>query len=176
MRGKFIGLTVVAAVVAGCALTGGSLSDVRPGRPAPEVEGVDADGRVFRLADYQGRVIMVSFWGNFCPPCRALFRHEKAFVEKFRDKPFVLLGVNGDTEQSELQSAQQSHSLTWRSWWDGGDGAICRRWGVKYFPTVLLIDHTGVIRYRSDGPPDPGVLDARIEQLLGEVPAGAKVG
>ena len=66
MRGKLFRLAVVAGiVVAGCALTDRSACDVRVGRPAPETEGVDADGVSFRLADYPGRVVMVSFWGNF---------------------------------------------------------------------------------------------------------------
>jgi hypothetical protein len=66
MRGKRIRLAVVVGiVVAGCALTDRSSCDVRVGRPAPATEGVDADGTSFGLADYPGRVVMVSFWGNF---------------------------------------------------------------------------------------------------------------
>jgi thiol-disulfide isomerase/thioredoxin len=163
-------------IAAGCALTKTSLSDARAGRPAPVLEGVDADGRFFRLADYSGRVVMISFWGNFCPPCRALFPHEKELVQKYQGRPFVLLGVNGDTEISELKNAQLEKGLTWRSWWDGPSGPISRSWGVEYFPTVFLIDHTGVIRYRSDGSPDRHQLDAQIEKLLPEVPTAAKAG
>jgi thiol-disulfide isomerase/thioredoxin len=174
MRGKLVQLAILAGVVvAGCALTGRSVSYIRPGVPAPPTEGVDSDGQFFRLADFPGRVVMVSFWGNFCGPCRALFPHERALVEKYRGKPFVLLGVNGDADVRELKSAQIEKQLTWRSWWDGPAGPIARLWCVDCFPTVLLIDQTGVIRYRSDGSPNPRELDAKIEQLVKEVAAGA---
>jgi thiol-disulfide isomerase/thioredoxin len=172
MRGKLVRLTMLAGiVVTGCALTGRSVSNIRAGVPAPPIEGVDSDGHSFRLADYPARVIMVSFWGNFCGPCRALFPHERSIVEKYRGKPFVLLGVNGDVDVRELKSVQIDKQLTWRSWWDGASGPIAHQWCVECFPTVLLIDHTGVIRYRSDGAPDPRELDAKIEQLVKEVPA-----
>ncbi len=141
---------------------------------APVTEGVDADGQFFRLGDYPDRVIMLSFWGNFCGPCRALFPHERAIVEKYQGMPFVLLGVNADSDVQQMRVAQSTKSLTWRSWWDGAGGPICERWGVQWFPTVVLIDHTGVIRYRSDGPPDAAELDSRIEKLVREVPAGPK--
>src|ERR1700722_3994972 len=66
--------------------------------------------------------------------------------------------------------------LTWRSWWDGPAGPICRHWHVEYFPTVLVIDHTGVIRYRSDGSPDPPELDRQIDELVEQVPDSVKAG
>lgn len=66
MRGKLSRLAVVVGVVvAGCALTDRTACDARVGRPAPATEGADADGVPFALADYSGRVVMVSFWGNF---------------------------------------------------------------------------------------------------------------
>jgi hypothetical protein len=92
-------------------------------------------------------------------------------VEKYRGRPFVLLGVNADADPRELKQVQAEKGLSWRSWWDGPAGPICKRWCVEGFPTILLIDHTGVIRYRSDGVPPAGELDARIEELVREVPA-----
>jgi thiol-disulfide isomerase/thioredoxin len=175
MRGKEIRFGVVAlVVVAGCTLTGGLMDNARVGRTAPDTEGVDADGQRFSLSEYSGRVIMLSFWGNFCGPCRRLFPHEKAIVEKYSDKPFVLLGVNGDPEETVCKAAQLENSLTWRSWWDGGSGPIAQKWSIQYFPTVILIDKSGVIRYRSVGPPAGNELEAKIDELLKEPSPEAK--
>jgi hypothetical protein len=33
------------------------------GRPAPEIEGEDLDGKPMRLSDYKGKVVLVDFWG-----------------------------------------------------------------------------------------------------------------
>ncbi len=35
------------------------------GLRAPEIDGVDADGLAFKLSDYRGRVVVLSFWGEW---------------------------------------------------------------------------------------------------------------
>jgi hypothetical protein len=35
------------------------------GKPAPEVEGEDLDGKEFKLSDYKGKVVLIDFWGNW---------------------------------------------------------------------------------------------------------------
>lgn len=34
----------------------------RVGSAAPEIEGVDADNQTFRLSDYRGKVVLLTFW------------------------------------------------------------------------------------------------------------------
>jgi hypothetical protein len=34
------------------------------GRPAPEIEGRDQDGREFKLSDYRGKVVLLDFWSE----------------------------------------------------------------------------------------------------------------
>jgi thiol-disulfide isomerase/thioredoxin len=135
--------------------------------PAPEIEGSDANGKPFRLSDYKGKVVLLDFWASWCKPCRILVPHEKALVKSLKDKPFVLLGVNGDDTPEDLKEAEQQQGLNWRSWWDEGK-SIQRRWGVKVLPTVFLIDHKGVVRYRFEGvgPTTEEDLDAAVKDLL----------
>jgi hypothetical protein len=35
------------------------------GKPAPEIEGEDLDGKKFKLSDYKGKVVLLDFWGNW---------------------------------------------------------------------------------------------------------------
>jgi hypothetical protein len=35
------------------------------GKVAPEIEGEDVDGKKFKLSDYRGKVVMLSFWGDW---------------------------------------------------------------------------------------------------------------
>ncbi len=35
------------------------------GKPAPEIEGEDIDGKGFKLSDYRGKVVLLDFWGNW---------------------------------------------------------------------------------------------------------------
>src|SRR5436190_12400034 len=65
----------------------------RGGR-TPALELADPDGKVHRLADYRGKVVLVNFWATWCAPCRA----EMPSIERLRrsldGKPFVVLAVN----------------------------------------------------------------------------------
>ena len=44
---------------------------------APEIEGKDADGDAFKLSDYRGKVVVMTFSGNWCGPCRAMYPDER---------------------------------------------------------------------------------------------------
>src|SRR5688572_22947341 len=70
----------------------------RVGKPAPEFDGEDFEGRRVKLSDYRGKVVVLVFWSTRCPPCRAMIPHEREMVERFHDRPFALIGVNNDTE------------------------------------------------------------------------------
>lgn len=36
-----------------------------PGKPAPDIEGEDIDGKRFKLSDYRGKVVLLDFWGDW---------------------------------------------------------------------------------------------------------------
>ena len=100
-----------------------------------------------------------------------MYPHERSLVEKLKDKPFVILGVNSDASRDLVKQVSEKEKLTWRSFWDGGstDGPIARRWNVNGWPTLYLIDHAGTI-VRLVGPRD----DELIEQKVKEAEAATK--
>jgi len=154
----------------------GELNELRNlavGKVAPEIEGEDADGRAFKLSDYRGKVVVLTFSGNWCGPCRAMYPEERALVERLKGKPFALLSVNTDADRETLKKSVASGDVTWRCWWDGEPGGpICTRWGIEGFPTVHVIDHRGVIRFKGIEGGDR--LKAAVDSLLADVkPADA---
>lgn len=48
------------------------------------------------------------------------------------------------------------------------DFAIWNRWGVRAWPTTLLVDKKGIVRYRHIGEGDYDATDAVIRRLLAE--------
>jgi hypothetical protein len=57
-------LPALGVVLAGCAMTGQPTSGVRKNGAAPEIVGVDQDGKEFKLSDYRGKVVMLDFWAS----------------------------------------------------------------------------------------------------------------
>ncbi|WP_083670850.1 peroxiredoxin family protein [Singulisphaera sp. GP187] len=134
------------------------------GKVAPEVEGRDHVGKVFKLSDYRGKVVLLSFSGNWCGPCRSMYPEERDLVQRLKDKPFALLSVNTDEDLESLRTSVESGEISWRCWWDGGKGPITTRWGIMNFPTLFLLDRDGVIRAKPV--PRLQALGQAVEALL----------
>lgn len=147
-----------------------ALRTVGVGMVAPEIEGTDVDGAPLRLSDYRGKVVVLVFWGTWCGPCMALLPTEKSLAERLKDRPFVLLGVNSDKDRAALKSVSTEKGITWRSWFDGGstNGPIASRWNVHGWPTIVVIDKAGVIRFKDLPHYTPKPLNDAVDSLLAE--------
>ncbi|OJW27603.1 MAG: hypothetical protein BGO49_25235 [Planctomycetales bacterium 71-10] len=142
------------------------MGDLGVGKTAPEIEGEDAEGRKFKLSDYRGKVVVLTFSGDWCGPCRAMYPAERELVVKLKDRPFALLGVNTDESRDVLRRSIESGEVTWRCWWDGAPGGpITLAWGIEAFPTIYVLDHRGVIRQRGEAGEK---LEAMVDALLKE--------
>jgi thiol-disulfide isomerase/thioredoxin len=148
-----------------------ALQTLMPGKPAPDIENQDLDGKTFKLRDYRGKVVMLSFWASWCPPCMKLVPQERELVKQMGGKPFVLIGVNGDDDRAKLKEVVAKNEIGWRSFWNGEkgpSGPIAEAWCVRGWPTVYLIDYKGVIRKRYAGSPEKSMWDPEIERLVME--------
>jgi thiol-disulfide isomerase/thioredoxin len=146
------------------------------GKTVPEIEGKDLEGRPLKLSDHRGKVVLLSFWGTWCFPCMKLVPHERALIERLRDKPFVLLGVNADLDEEAVQGALVKHQITWRSFRNksGNEPSISSAWDVIGFPTLYLIDHKGIIRKRWVGAPTPAELDRAVDEQVEKAASKSK--
>jgi thiol-disulfide isomerase/thioredoxin len=144
------------------------------GLTAPPVQGADVNGRPVKLADYRGKVVLLDFWATWCGPCKALIPHEKKLVERYKGRPFAILGVSADYEPADLQQFLAHTPLPWSNIYDGPTGddvgmKINRQWQIGAYPTFHLLDHRGIIRAKNV-PPDE--LDRLIDRLVQEAEAG----
>jgi hypothetical protein len=102
--------------------------------------------------------------------------HERSLVERLKDKPFALIGVNSDSDKKTYFEKIAEMKVTWRSFWNGPKGTggpISARWNVTGWPTIYVIDHKGVIRYKNVRGAE---MDKAVDTLLAEMQAegGAK--
>jgi len=98
-----------------------------------------------------------------------MYPHERSLVKKFADKPFALVGVNSDSDLKKLKERMKQEKITWPSFAEGRTGwPIATRWKVNGWPTIYILDATGVIRYESFGA-DESATDATLKKLLAEM-------
>jgi thiol-disulfide isomerase/thioredoxin len=146
------------------------MDQLQVGKAVPDIAGEDLDGKQFKLSDYKGKVTVLSFWATWCPPCMALVPHEIALVESMKDKPFALIGVNGDELDDTVRKRIADKKITWRSFKNEqpGQPPLAELWDIEGWPTIYVIDHKGVIRHIWTGSPGEKVMDEAIEKLVKE--------
>src|SRR6516164_3525722 len=93
-----------------------------------------------------------------------------------QDKPFALIGVNINCRDPKtLKAVMDKEQLTFRSFTDTaageGLGVIGSAWNLFGTPTVFVLDHQGVIRYRHIGIPDTKAIDEVLKKLIREAEA-----
>ncbi len=145
-----------------------ALRSLGVGKVAPDIQGEDIDGKPMKLSDYRGKIVVLVFWGTWCGPCMGFLPSEKALVQRLKNRPFALLGLNSDSDRAKLRAAMEKEGITWWSWWDGGKtgGPIATRWDVHTWPTIIVLDEKGVIRFKHLPHFTPKPLDDAVDSLL----------
>jgi thiol-disulfide isomerase/thioredoxin len=140
------------------------------GKPAPEIQGADFDGKPLKLSDFQGKVVVLVFWGTWCGPCMAHVPLERDMVERLKGQPFALLGVDCEPDKDTARQVMERERMTWPNWFDGatGTGPIAGRYHIRRYPSFFILDHKGIIRGR-----DSGGLDQAVDKLLEEMKRAA---
>ena len=94
--------------------------------------------------------MVVDFFADWCPYCVKMYPEERELTEKLKGKPFAILGVNCDS-QDTLRQILADKRVTWPCWSDGKVGPITEQWQLTGFPLMFVIDHEGVIRHKFEG-------------------------
>ncbi len=143
-----------------------ALRHLKVGMIVPEIVGRDHQNKLFSMAEYRGKVVVLTFSGNWCGPCVGMYPEERDLAARQASRPFALLSVNTDASQETLRQSVERGEITWRCWWDGGvTGPITTQWGIHMFPSIFVLDRNGVIRFKDVRGKD---LDRAVTSLLNE--------
>ncbi|MDP3520210.1 MAG: TlpA disulfide reductase family protein [Hydrogenophaga sp.] len=121
--------------------------------PTPALDALDLTGRRLTLADYQGRVLVLNFWASWCEPCRAEMPTLQQLPAVLGEERVAVLGLNFKEGPRRIAQFAQAAGVTLPLALDP-QGDIARAWGVKVFPTTILIDTSGRARTRVRGEVD----------------------
>ncbi len=137
---------------------------------SPEFVLSDLDGRTVRLSDYQGKVVLVTFWATWCAPCAAEHPQLEKLWREYRDEGFVVLGVSMDGPEtvSGVASLASSRGLTVPILLDEDTRAAAVLNPRGAAPYSVLIDREGQIAWTHDGyhSGDELALEAELRRRL----------
>ncbi len=144
------------------------LRDLAVGKPAPEVDGPDVDGKPLKLSDHRGKVVVLTFSVHIAGPCRDAYPHYRALLERMKGRPFAILSVNLDEQKQTLKNCDR-FGRDHLAMLVGGrqERPNCDRWHLGFIPSVYVIDADGIIRARDV---KGKALDEAVDALVGKTP------
>ncbi len=109
------------------------------GNDAPHFELKDNNGKDVSLSDFEGKIIVLDFWGTWCPPCLAEIPKLKSFYEENK-KNIVLIGIACNEKREEWNEAIRNYSLEWTQLINSDKDDVAIRYGITTYPTKIVID------------------------------------
>ncbi len=115
------------------------------GRVAPDLKGLDSAGRPLSLASYQGKVVVLLFWNSTVPDAHRIVEITSALAERFKGKPFAIVGVNNDST-AKLRTLQADGTVPWTNFSDP-DNKLSNEFRVGTWPLVYVLDGERKVQY-----------------------------
>jgi RNA polymerase sigma factor (sigma-70 family) len=161
------------ATVAASAADAARPASLKLGQPAPEwhVRGW-TDGRSRSLAESRDKVVFIGFWGIWCGPCVQALPIVESLRSNYEPRGVVFLSIHtpGDSLDNirklfALENLSLISALDQGSDDDIGGGTSARAYGVRGFPTAVVVDRVGKIAFRSDDPACQPLLEALTKKV-----------
>ena len=114
-------------------------------KSAPDFKLKDIQGKVIKLSDFKGKVVLVNFWATWCIPCKAEIPNFIEFYSKYQKDGFSIIGISVDEDglksvKPYCQKMKINYPILL------ADDKITNDFGGIYgFPTSFLINQEGQI-------------------------------
>jgi thiol-disulfide isomerase/thioredoxin len=109
---------------------------------APAVTGDELGGATFDLSAQRGHVVVVNFWGSWCPPCRV----EAADLQNaYTATGAVFIGINVRDDRDAAVAYEKAHAITYPSIFDpaGRIALAFHSFPPSSIPSTIVIDANG---------------------------------
>ncbi|MBA2272618.1 MAG: TlpA family protein disulfide reductase [Actinobacteria bacterium] len=139
----------------------GSTSTPRA-RPANDFSVKTFDGDSFSLAHNRGSPVVLNFWESWCPVCQAEQPHLNQLAEDYAGK-VAFIGVSNNDTVADGKAYAEQFDVPYPL---GHAPEVWSQFDVPYQPVTLVLDGSGEIVARVDGPVTQEGLRRLIEKAL----------
>ena len=124
-----------------------------PSQATPVWQTIDTQGRLWRSEALKGRTVVLNFWATWCAPCKEELPTLQTLSDFADPQQVVVLALNVKEPANRVQRYAQSTGLDMPVLLDP-KGEVAQWFGVKVFPTTILLDQQGRARWRIVGEVD----------------------
>lgn len=140
----------------------------KTGLPAYDFSYPDADGKLYSLSNFKGKVVLVDLWATWCGPCVMEFPHLKKLEEQYRGKDLVVIGVSLDlkNDYKKWKEFLRKEQPTGIQLFAGGWTKIAKDYQIRKIPRYMLFDKQGNIVTTNAPRPSSRELQKYIDREL----------
>ncbi len=153
------------------AITLAAAAPALAGGKAPDFTLPDLDGRNVSLSDFSGKVVVLSFWAQWCGPCKAEMPYLEAMYKELQDQGLVILSISLDDAKNEplVKQIIRSGQYTFPVLLDRNTEVVGLFNPRQSVPYTVVIGRDGAIHSKHEGyaPGDEVKLKVEVEALLG---------
>lgn len=118
---------------------------------APDFSFTSLQGEYITLEDLKGKVVVLDFWGTWCPPCVESVPELRNLHKRYsKEASFVLIGISSDRDEEAWKDFTDKNKMIWPQYRDE-NRKIQNAFNIRAYPTYIVIDHEGIVRYQSSG-------------------------
>lgn len=139
------------------------------GVAAPDFVARDLDGRMHRLSDHRGSVVLVNIWATWCPPCRAEMPELDRLARERGEDGLVVFGVSTEDESVQQGFRNDVLSVDYPLLVPGAlaDGEMPDIFTeTARYPANFLIDRDGLLHPAPSTDQPFHVLEAEVDRVL----------
>jgi len=158
----------VLAVTLMCASASAGAQTPMIGHRSPEIDLPTLDGSRVKLSKLRGRAVVISFWGTWCPPCRAEFPELVRAHNVHAASGLYVLAVNGRDQERNTRDVERFIDFFAAPFTIALDrrGSVRRAFRIEAQPTTIFIDASGVVRGVHAGLITRAELDRGLSSIL----------
>ena len=101
----------------------------------------DLNGKQWSLQDLHGNVVLVNFWGTWCPPCRKEMPDMETLYKRFQSKGLVILAIS-DEEKEIVNEFIATHKYSFPVLLDPG-AKTRKAYLIEGIPKTFIYDRDG---------------------------------
>lgn len=123
----------------------GEVIDEADRATAPEFTGALLDGGQFDSTSLSGDIVVINFWGSWCPPCRIETPEFQQVYEQVSADQVSFLGINVKDDRQLARAFLDDKGISYPSLFDPrGEVALAfRDFPANAIPSTIILDRDG---------------------------------